>query len=143
MGLNPPPSVHRRTDGGSRRPGGAEKFHTRGPLPRTIFIMKGLLAAVAIAFLAVVAHPNAADRTPELPRDSHLTSVPSPAPAISSEHRLPARPGLPDVAPVAVDSGLATLADLRTPAAAGRPSVLIAARLREKYRPFQESLTSP
>ena len=105
--------------------------------------MKGFLAAVAIAIVAVVAHPCAAGRTTDHPRDSQLAAAPAPAPAIASEHGDPTRPAVPEITPAATDSGFSPTADLRTPAAAGRPSILIAARLREKYRPFLESLTSP
>ena len=104
--------------------------------------MKGFLAAVAIAFLAVVAHPGA-EATPDLPREFHLAAAPLLPSTIASQPCVPLRPVLPTVAPTAADFGGEGVLELRTPAAAGDRSLLISAQLREKYRRFRESLTSP
>jgi hypothetical protein len=105
--------------------------------------MKGFLAAVAIALLAIAAQPRSAAAAPDRADESQLTAAPDHQPSIAAVDGVPLRPGAPEGAPQAAAAALEPLADLRAPAAAGHPSVLIAARLREKYRPFLESLTSP
>lgn len=105
--------------------------------------MKGFLAAAAIAFLAVVARPAIPDRIPDLPRDSHLTAAPVPQTSIISHPGLSIRPVPLDSAPMAAETGAAAPLDLRTSAGADGRFLLISAQLREKYRSFRESLTSP
>ena len=104
--------------------------------------MKGFLAADAISFLAVLAHPGS-DATQDRPGESHLAEAPLLQSTIASQPCVPLRPVLPTVAPMAANSGVERVLELPTPAAAGGRSILISAQVRGKYRRFRESLTSP
>jgi hypothetical protein len=105
--------------------------------------MKGLPAAVAIAFLALAAHPGAPDRNPDLPRESHLAAAPVPQTSIVSHQGVVVRPVPLDATASVAETGEAALLDLRIPAGAEDRFLLISAQLREKYRSFRDSLTSP
>jgi hypothetical protein len=105
--------------------------------------VKGLLSAVAIALLAILAVPGSVAAASDRSHEAHLTSAPLAQRAFVSQDGIALRPCLPDLAPTAGDSSAGVVPDLQTPAAAGRPFVLVAAQLREKYRAFRESLTSP
>ena len=108
----------------------------------TMGIVKGFLAAVAIALLALIAHPGAG-ATPERAGESRLAAAPLPQSAIASQPCIPLRPVLPDIVAPTADPGVGVAPEVGNPAAAGGRSLLISAQLWEKYRSFRESLTSP
>lgn len=101
-------------------------------------------AAIALgAVLGLFAVQGVAAEASQVSGEAQLIAAPLPPPSVASLDSAFLRPGLPDTPRTPVDRGLDVVPDLGSPAAAGRPSVLVSTLILEKYRPFRESLTSP